>query len=353
MALMRVTDGIHTSRAETARPARSRRRSAVRTIAGALVFAFASEASDAQTNESSLLDAVRKNLEPPLTMQHLQAAERARAGLDSLPGASAATRVEAHAMLGQFFRDIDYDDGIAFHANAVMELASRLDSTQRVHLSHQLIYAYRNLAEVVAGHGNTPTALELLIHAPAGLPGVPGVVDGLADEVARYQMVGQPPPRITAPHWFNEPTGTTTIDPSSGGPVTVVELTAWWCPACTRSYPALLDLQKKYGSQLRVVLATSLMGRFRADSGLSPSVELAKLREYFTVEHKLACPIAIADNPGEEVDPVGKAYHVYAIPETLVIDRQGRVTRILLGWDEGNPQRVDEAIKLALGAPAA
>jgi thiol-disulfide isomerase/thioredoxin len=320
-----------------------------RLLAVMALCAFASEASDAQTKESALLDTVRHDLEPPLTMEHLQAAERARARLDSLPGASVAARVEAHALLGQLFRDVDYDDGIAFHANAVIELATHLDSADRVRLSHPLIYAYRNLAEVVAGHGNTPTALELLIHAPAGLPGVPGVTDGLADEIARYQMVGQPPPRITAPHWFNEPAGTTTVDPSSGGPVTVVELTAWWCAACTRSYPALVDLQKKYGSELRVVLATSLMGRFRADSDLTPSVELTKLHDYFTVEHKLTCPIAVADNPGEDLDPVAKAYHVYAIPETLVIDRQGRVTRILLGWDEGNPQRVDEAIRLALG----
>ena len=316
----------------------------------AVALALCASLAQAQTKEAALLADVAKDLEPPITIEHLQAAERARATLDTLTGASPATRVEAHALLGELFRDVDYDDGIAFHANAIMELATKLDSADRVRLSHPLIYAYRNLAEVVAGHGNTPTALELLTHASAGLPGVPGVSEGLADEVARYQMVGQPPPRITASHWFNEPAGTTMVDPSTGGPVTVVEITAWWCAACTRSYPALVDLQKKYGSKLRLVLATSLMGRFRADTGLTPAVELSKLHDYFTVEHQLACPIAVADNPGDGQDPVSKAYHVYAIPETLVIDPQGRVTRILLGWDEGNPQRVDEAIRLALGA---
>lgn len=317
----------------------------------ALALSLIASVAHAQTKEAALVDAVRANLEPPITIPHLQAAERARATLDSLPGASAAARVEANAILGQFFREVDYDDGIAFHANAVIELAPRVDSADRVRLSHQLIYAYRNLAEVVAGHGNTPTALELLEHAQAGLPGVPGVAEGLADEVARYRMVGQAPPPITAPHWFNATTGTTTIDPSRGGPVTIVELTAWWCAACTRSYPDLVALQKKYGAdKVRLVMATNLMGQFRADTGLTPAAELLKLRAYFTDEHKLACPIAVADNPGEGQDPIAKAYHVYAIPETLVIDRQGRVTRILLGWDEGNGGRVDEAVRLALGA---
>jgi thiol-disulfide isomerase/thioredoxin len=298
----------------------------------------------------ALLGTVRSNLKPPITIEHLQAAERARAELDSLPGASAATRIEAHALLGQLFREVDYDDGIAFHANAVMELATRLDSADRVRLAHPLIYAYRNLAEVVAGHGDTPTALALLTNAPAGLSGVPGVREGLADEIARYRMVGQPAPPITAPNWFNTPAGTTTLDPSAGGRVTIVEISAWWCAACTRSYPALLDVQKKYGAKVRLMLETNLMGQFRADTNLTPPVELAKLREYFTSEHQLTCPIAVADNPGEALDPNGKAYHVYAIPETLVIDPQGRVTRILLGWDEGNGQRVDDAVRLALGA---
>jgi hypothetical protein len=316
----------------------------------AVAVALLASLARAQTSEAALLDAVHTNLQPPITLEHIRAAERARAELDSLPGASPTARVEAHAMLGQFFREIDYDDGIAFHANAVMALAQRLDSADRVALAHPLIYAYRNLAEVVAGHGNTPTALELLEHAQAGLPGVPGVPDGLADEIARYRMVGQTAPPISAPHWFNAPKGTTTLEPSSLGRVTIVELTAWWCAACTQSYPALLDIQQRYGSKVRLIMATSLMGQFRADTALAPATELAKLREYYATEHKLACPIAVADNPGDGQDPVSKAYHVYAIPETLVIDGQGHVTRILLGWDEGNPKRVDEAIRLALGA---
>jgi thiol-disulfide isomerase/thioredoxin len=298
----------------------------------------------------ALLGTVRSNLQPPITIEHLQAAERARAKLDSLPGASAANRIEAHAMLGQLYRDVDYDDGIAFHANAVIDLSKRLDSADRVGLAHQLIYAYRNLAEVVAGHGDTPTALAILTNAPGGLVGVPGVTEGLADEIARYKMVGQPAPPITAPQWFNAPAGTTTLDPSSPGHVTIVEITAWWCAACTRSYPALLDVQKKYGTKVRLMMATNLMGQFRTDTNLTPPVELAKLRDYFTGEHHLACPIAVADNPGEAMDANSQAYHVYAIPETLVIDPQGRVARILLGWDEGNGQRVDDAVRLALGA---
>ncbi len=46
--------------------------------------------------------------------------------------------------------------------------------------------------------------------------------------------------------------------------------------------------------------------------------------------------------------PLQEAYHVYFIPETLIIDGQGRIARILVGWDKGNGSRVDKAVRLAL-----
>jgi hypothetical protein len=191
--------------------------------------------------------------------------------------------------------------------------------------------------------------LALLTGAPAALPGVPHVADDLADEVARYRLIGHPAPPIAAPHWLGAPPGTTRIDAATTGTVTVVEITAWWCPACVRSYPALLDVVKHYGARnVRVVLATSLMGQLRADTGLTPPVELAKLDAYYHREHALTAPVAVSDQPTTDPDPISAAYHVYAIPEVVVTDRHGIVQRIFLGWDEGNPQRLDEAVGAAL-----
>jgi hypothetical protein len=299
---------------------------------------------------AELLDTVRARLHPPLTLEGLQAAERARATLDQYDSPAAIpARVEANAELGQLFRDIDLDTAIAFHATAVMALAPRLDAADRVRLAKPLIHAYRNLAEVRAGHGDPAAALALLESAPAALPGVPGVADALADEVARYRMIGHPAPAIAAPHWLGAPAGTTRIDPAKVGAATVVEITAWWCAACQRSYPALLDVARHYGpTNVHVVLATSLMGQIRADTGLTPAVELTKLDDYYQREHGLSGPIAVADQPASGADPISAAYHVYAIPEVVITDRHGIVQRILLGWDEGNPQRLDEAVGAAL-----
>jgi hypothetical protein len=320
-----------------------------------MIFAIASGVAPAPAPAQAgaagaLLDTVRAHLKPPLTFEGLQAAEQARATLDKLGTADAIpAQVEANATLGQLFRDIDLDTAIAFHATAVIALAPRLDAADRVRLAKSLIYAYRNLAEVRAGHGDPSAALTLLESAPAALPGVPGVAEDLADEVARYRMIGHAAPAIVAPHWLGAPAGTTRVDPAQAGTVTVVEITAWWCAACQRSYPALLDVVKRYGARnVRVVLATNLMGQIRADTGLAPTVELTKLDDYYHREHALGAPVAVADQPASGTDPISAAYHVYAIPEVVITDRHGIVQRILLGWDEGNPRRLDDAVAAAL-----
>jgi hypothetical protein len=111
----------------------------------------------------------------------------------------------------------------------------------------------------------------------------------------------------------------------------------------------VLRIQHRYGDKVRVVMATSLMGRFRADSDMTPIAEMGKLRDYFAVENALPYPIAVAENPGEEDhDSISNTYHVYAIPQIVVVDAHGVVRHILIGWDPGNDDRLDRAVGAAL-----
>jgi hypothetical protein len=83
------------------------------------------------------------------------------------------------------------------------------------------------------------------------------------------------PPRIAAPHWFNAK-DSTTLDLSHGGPITIVEFSAWWCAGCSLSYPDLLAVQRKYGAdKVHLVLVTNLMGRLRADTALTTDDAIA------------------------------------------------------------------------------
>lgn len=308
----------------------------------------------AQVNETALFDSLRTTIyHPNVTPQQLETSKAIIATLDSAPGVSIASRVKAHALIEEYFRiAVDDEDGVTLHAKTIMELAGQLDSASRVLVASQLIHAYRDQAQIIAGHGDAPAAIDFLTHAPAALPGVPNVAEGLADELARYRMIGQAAPSITAPHWFNAADGTT-LDLSRGGPVTIVAFSAWWCKACTLSYPELLAVEQKYGpDKVRLVLVTNLMGQFRKDTALTTDAELGKLKQYFTGEHGLSCPIAVDDlakeNDYGDYGPIANAYHVLFIPETLIIDRQGRVRRILVGWDKGNGTRLDNAVRLAL-----
>lgn len=303
-----------------------------------VALAMFASVAHAQTKEAALLDTAAAILKGPLTVERVQAAERATSALDELPGASANSRAWAHVMLLQAYSVADMDSAVMLHANTVLAIEPHLEPAQRAKFAPALTATYRDLAAVIAGHGDAAAALRLLASAPASL------APDLADDVARYEMVGRPAPPLTAPQWFNAPGSEVRL---GGGSVTVLELTAWWCGSCVRSYPTLLSLTRSYGDRVRVVLATGLLGYFRGDTAITAAAETEKLRAYFTTEEHFTCPIAVG---ARDHDAIAEAYHGAAIPQIVVIDGHGIVRRVLMGWDAGNAQRVDEAIRLALGA---
>jgi thiol-disulfide isomerase/thioredoxin len=132
------------------------------------------------------------------------------------------------------------------------------------------------------------------------------------------------------------------------GHVTLLEFTAHWCGPCKESYPGVKRLLSKYGPQgFRVVLATELYGYFGAERNLTPDQEFERDRDYFKKEG-LDAPVAVADRLTEVVDgrtvyrrnPNDGAYLVGGIPQIHLIDRQGRIRLIMVGYDEANEARL-------------
>jgi len=257
---------------------------------------------------------------------------------------NANSRIWGHVRQMQVASIADQDSAVTINARAILALVPQLDSAARAKFtSYVLAETYRDLAGVIAGHGDARAALALLDSAPAK------IAPWLEDDVERYQLVGMRAPPLRAPHWINA-SGTTQIDPGAGGPVTVIEMTAWWCGSCIRSYPTLASFARTYGDRVHLVLATGLLGRFRDDTALPPAVETEKLRAYYTQEEHFTCPIAVGARDNDEI---ATSYHSAAIPQIVVVDGHGIVRRILMGWDVGNADRLDEAIRSALGGPSA
>jgi thiol-disulfide isomerase/thioredoxin len=270
---------------------------------------------------------------------------------------SAARNARLEQLVDGYYRGDDIDAGIVKHSTWIMKAAGAMTPDERKRLGYQVVSAYRNMAQALAGQGKNDEALALLRQAKSDLADVPRINESMDPEIARYALVGTPAAPVAAPVWLNAPEGTTEM--SMKGPVTLLEFTAHWCGPCRESYPGINRLREKYGRDgFRVVLATQLYGYFGSERQLDAAAEIARDRTYFA-EHHMNVPIAIGPQRPEPVrgsdgrytfrpDPNDENYKVGGIPQIHLIDRQGRIRLIMVGYDEANEERLGSMIQAML-----
>lgn len=266
--------------------------------------------------------------------------------LDTLKDPSTlAARFSAHSMMNSYYRGDDIDAGIIKHSTWLIDTGKTLLPDQRRQYGLTIVQAYVNMAEAFAGEGRNDEAIALLKRAPKEWADVPDVVSRTEPTLERYMLVGTPAAAVTAPRWINAPEGTTSM--SMKGHVTLLEFTAHWCGPCRESYPGITRLRSRFESRgFRVVLATQLYGYFGAERPLEPAAEIDRDRAYLA-EHGMTGPVAVGDrvtgriengqviySPGPNPNDV--AYKVGGIPQIQLIDKQGVIRLIMVGYDDAN-----------------
>jgi len=145
---------------------------------------------------------------------------------------------------------------------------------------------------------------------------------GLA-QPASDSTLGQPAPHFTA---LRASTGDSVSLATFKGQVILLNIWATWCAPCEAEMPAIQRLYQQMGPQGLRVLAVSVD-------------EVASSREVmdWTRERKLT--FDILHDPSRKIESI---YRTLGVPETFVIDRQGRVVKRVTGyvleWDAG-PQK--------------
>jgi thiol-disulfide isomerase/thioredoxin len=119
--------------------------------------------------------------------------------------------------------------------------------------------------------------------------------------------------------------------------------TANWCPSCKSSYPTVTKLNEEWKSKgLRTIFAVTLDGVFEGVA-MDEKQEVEANRKYFVEKNKFPYPIAIQGKADEPTTP-GQflpTFNIGGYPQFFVIDKQGIVRGILMGWDPyGNRARV-------------
>jgi thiol-disulfide isomerase/thioredoxin len=139
----------------------------------------------------------------------------------------------------------------------------------------------------------------------------------------------------TPPDFLGETRGGDAIHLSAmRGKVVVVTFWASWCPTCMKEFPNLTGIQKLVSpAQLQVVAINQ-----------DDHATFRKLSRY--LEEK-APNLVLAFDPG----PIAKAYGANAIPETLLIDRDGKVAYIHIGYSDDMLDDIASEISRLLAKP--
>ncbi|HXJ06605.1 MAG TPA: TlpA disulfide reductase family protein [Candidatus Acidoferrum sp.] len=107
------------------------------------------------------------------------------------------------------------------------------------------------------------------------------------------------------------------------GKIVVLNFWGTWCPPCIEETPELNRLQKYLASRNGVVLGVA------AD-------EDQAVYEKFLRDQGVSFPTYRDPNTKDNHSPIAESYGTSMIPETYIIDRQGKIARKIIGfqkWD--------------------
>jgi len=119
------------------------------------------------------------------------------------------------------------------------------------------------------------------------------------------------------------------------GEVVLVNVWATWCGPCRVEMPSIQAAHEHYRDRGFTVLAISI------DAGPGHREKVMEFAE----EYELDFPILL-DPEGK----IGRIFQTVGVPETFVLDREGRIAKRLIGatnWDsQGNQALIEELLRM-------
>src|SRR5262249_23226969 len=142
---------------------------------------------DAESQAALLATRIPNLLPQPKSAERNAKAEAYMTRLDGLSEAALDQQIAAHVALNSYYRGDDIGAGIVRHSTWLVDSVAKLNAEQRRRFGYQILGAYENLAEALAGQGDNDRAVELLRRAPGDLSDVPSAERRVAVSLARYQ----------------------------------------------------------------------------------------------------------------------------------------------------------------------
>lgn len=161
-------------------------------------------------------------------------------------------------------------------------------------------------------------------------------------------LLGQPaPPLNNVSTWVNLPPGANPPDPTNK--VVLLDFWSVGCGPCVAAFPKLNDWRQRYSEQDLVMLGVTRFYNYewnpdtaapvKNDGSVSPAKELAMLQR-FLEKHRADFPVAI-----EQADELSGAFRVRALPQVVLLDRNGVIRLIRNGNSTDDAKVVQERIE--------
>jgi peroxiredoxin len=146
-----------------------------------------------------------------------------------------------------------------------------------------------------------------------------------------HPLVGQEAPLFELEQLDGGPVSLSSL---LGKDVVVLDFWATWCPPCRKGLPVIADLAREYAGRGVAVYAVNQM-------------EPADTVRSFLKEQGITVPVLL-DTAGI----VGRTYEVSGIPQTVLIDRTGKVRYVHVGMSFGFKGSLERQLNTLLAEPA-